>query len=168
MEAKEIVKIINEAGRDGLSNNITCVSLYQVDEDGNNPIELESCSTMQPLVKIFTKYDKTQVDIDFFNDYDVDLRKIWDILQRFDECVDDISRNNTRRLPVLTLTIMPHNHGGKIYAMATNPIINVLTAEEPGRPVSVIRLLYDADDVGFYVAENMDLSDIDGDIEMEK
>ena len=142
------IKDIILAASGSIDGNTKCAiglfhEIWNVDTDETST--LQQINIEKPIVNIFKHANYTQVDLVFKSKFDADLRNIWDMLTRFCETENSID-DDTTELPVIVLSIFPHELNGLYYILATNPIFYTLQPEDASGDPCVIRLVFDNDD----------------------
>lgn len=175
MEVQEIINRIMEPDDEGNSKTAVSFGIYAVRPDDmkkesepNEPFEIEFVSILNPKIKIYGMLDKTMIDLIFENGSDLDLHKIWNIFEKYQSLMHKSTVETEADIPILLTTLIPMEDEGKNYANASNPILWSLTAEGPNCPLSVIRMVYFAEDVRFFTAEDLDIGDVKEELAMDE
>lgn len=169
MDAYTIKKKIEEIDENGEPTCSATLGLFLVDPDNmeKEHQELGVAATLDAKIKFHTMFDKTMIDLNFRSDIDVDLKKMWNMLNEYLDILNEASEDIISQIPVLTLTFLPENMAAQIYCICTNPILWTLTAEDVGKPTSTLRFIFDEEQVNFYHSEDITVADIDADVEMD-
>lgn len=165
MEMKEILKTIMAVNEEGKSD--TAVSFGVYDVAGEEAVEKSFDSILGPKIKIHGMFDKIMVDLIFANDRDVDLYKVWNILNKYQKEMHESTLDETKVVPYLNIVMLPMSHEGHVYADANTPMLWTLTSLGVGKPIDTIRLVFSADKINFYTSDDIDISDVKAEIIMD-
>lgn len=88
------------------------------------------------------------IDMDFKSNTSIDLQITNQQVQEHFECFENLSENE---IPVLQLTIVSKN--SDYYMVAINPLFFVLTTRNPNEYCSVLKFVFEADNVDFFATD---------------
>ena len=162
MSVQEIISAICGTNADNSSKTMTGCYLYSYNFETENVREKNSCITYMPIVDIFPNGDKVQVDIKFSSDADTDLYKMCQMIEKSRE----LERDNDANKYYVVFNFLPINLGetDAVSIEAAMPLIHCLTALTPKGQVSTLRLLFEAENVQFYCADEINTSVMDVEI----
>lgn len=166
MEAKEILAKIMELDEDGESQCMVGMNLCYCTEDGESR-EVMSAAINQAIISVKSLVDYTLVDLEFKSDFDVDLKRLWDILEAYGSSTNHFSLSDDERVPVLSIALIPELDGGKVFAMGSNPLFWSLCAKAPGKTVSIIRMVFPDEFFRLMEADDMDTTEIETEVAIE-
>lgn len=119
-------------------------------EDGTSQT-IDEVSTDNPVVEIFQSDSYTQVDLKYSSTVSVDLRMMWDLLQRYaspENSYDD----SEDEFPAIVLSIIPKEFGGNYYFLGTQPVMFALQPDTVKGESTVIRIIFDNQNFAAYDA----------------
>lgn len=168
MNLKKILKDIMGYDSDGCPKTAISVTLYHYKSEDTEPAEVERADILKPEVRLQGTLDKVIVDLTFPDDHDVDLYRIFKVFDDYWKMLHKATLSKEEDVPLLYFMMLPIKENGREYAMATNPVMQCLTALRPGGVVNTIRIVFAAENIGFFTAEDIDISDVDAQLAMEE
>lgn len=168
MDSKEILQKITALDEDGTPSSVVGMVLVALNPNDKDDIrEVANVACNQAYIDINIINGLVMIDLEFKSDFDVELKKMWDTLEKFKEMGNEYAMKEDAKIPVFSLTFVPMEERGKIYAVTNNPLFWSLTAKEPGKAVSTIRILFNGKDMEFFEAPDMNISDIETEVAVE-
>lgn len=161
MQIKELIKMVNGTNEKTKKPN----SAFTLSAEAINPVtknrrSLGTMSAHKPEIMLQRHGQDVQIDFYYVSPLDSVLRSQWLMLEKFGADLEALADSN-KEMPVMSITIVPVEYGGKFYARAINPRFWALMPKRPGEDVNCIRIIFDALDVEFFSDENVDVREID-------
>lgn len=142
-----------------------CTQKWSVMED-KEPETIGEHPAYRPVLDLQKHGKFIQIDLEFPALSDIDLKIMWNMFEKYGRELDEVD-DNSESIPVSALTIVPLVYEGGYYMIAINPIFWTLQPSQPGKEATVIRLLYEEENLNFYEAseEDINIEDIEADVD---
>lgn len=107
----------------------------------------------KPVINISKHGDFVTIDLAFGTHLDADYRQCYHLLENF-FAAENSEEDNAEEIPMLVLSIVPHEYNGLYYCLAFNPIMWTIAPSAPSEEYAdTIRLVYASDDFTCYKSE---------------
>lgn len=130
-------------------------------KDGETVNRIQEISLDKPVVNISKHSGFILVDLEFVTHLDADFRQCYHMLNKFFSA-ESSEDDNAEDVPVLVLSIIPHEYDGSYYFLALNPVLWTITPSAPSEEhANVIRMVFTEDNFNCYQSENeIDITEI--------
>lgn len=118
----------------------------------------------KPEVQIQRRGEHIQIDLIFLTSLDKDLQTYWKTIEEYGQLLEDLPEDAIE-IPYFSLTIVPDEWDWAFYAVAMAPIFWSLLPKTPGGDTVIIRMLFKAENIGFYENENMNMEEVEAEAE---
>lgn len=166
---QEIIKSFTGKSNDNTPKAAIALSLEMHKGSTGEEKEMSTISLFNPELKLMRLGKFIVLDIVFINNYDIDLRQSWSVLEHYGKVNTETDEDTSY---ILSTMIVPTEYEGTIYALLLNPIYWSLQTPITGEKPNSIRILFEEDHFGIYKNEGVDIESIkkavDKQIEMEQ
>lgn len=145
----------------GIPNGALTLSYERRNLDHSTQKVLTSISSNKAEIQVLKRVEYVEINLIFKSPVESDLKMIWNTLERFGREVSQFSETESETYPALSLTIVPVEYKGKYYFVSLNPIMWALTSLTAGGQQNTIRILFPADQIGFFRDEELDMTEIE-------
>ncbi len=157
MEQNEytVKEIIDSAcGKDDKGSARSVVGLFyeNLDADGEVTETVNSVNCDSPAVTIIKRYEYFFIDLVFPTHLDTNLSLMNNLLKDAFAASDSFDQDK-ETFPLITLTIVPHEFGGRYYMICTDPAFWALTTQSPNGEFNTIRFVFDEEDFSLMEAD---------------
>lgn len=150
MNVKDL--IIASSGSDEFGRPKCKIGLFHErfnSENPDSPVLVENLFIEKPILNIFLGTDVCIVDFKFKNTADMDLKMMWNMMERFVAATNSIGEEDTE-IPSFTVSIIPNEFHGKYSVLGTNMSFHTLQPDGPEAMPTVIRAVFPADCFGCF------------------
>lgn len=142
-----------------------CTQKWSIMED-KEPETIGEHPAYKPVLNIQKHGKFIQIDLEYPATSDTDLKIMWNMLEKYGRELDEVD-DDSESIPMSVLTMVPLVYEGCYYMIAINPIFWALQPSQPGKDATVIRLLYEEENLNFYEAseEDIDIESVEADVD---
>lgn len=143
-----------------------CTQKWSIMEEDKEPETIGEHPAYKPVLDMQKHGKFIQIDLEYPTSSDIDLKIMWNMLEKYGQELDEVNEDS-ESIPMSALTIVPLVYEGCYYMIAINPIFWTLQPSQPGKEATVIRLLYEEENLNFYEAseEDIDIEGIEADVD---
>jgi hypothetical protein len=120
----------------------------------------------KPVVTINRRMEFIEMVFTFPTAIDANLKVMFSHLEKYGQKLNDTTELATEA-PMLSITIVPIASLGCYYMVAMNPVMWALQPSAVNAPINQLKVLVRCEDVGFYQADDMDMTSIEAEVRRE-
>lgn len=156
------------SGKDAQGQCKASVGLFYeiVTEDGKEKKTVETVAVDRPIINIHKNLHHVFVDLKFASYLDVDLNLMNKLLTRAFNAQNSYIPGHSD-VPLVTMSVIPHEYGGRFYLLMTDPIFWALTSETPDGRLDTLRFVFAEDDFYIMAASDETVKELQDAIEAE-
>lgn len=163
--ARNIVKECQGIDDDGQPKAAIALTLEMMHVDNSRKV-ISQQAMFRPVVTINRRMEFIEIIFTFKTAIDSNLKVMFANLEKYGQKLNDITELATEA-PILSITIVPTISLGCYYMVALNPVMWALQPQAVNGPVNQLKVIVRCEDVGFYQADDMDLSQIEAEVRRE-
>lgn len=163
--ARAIVDECQGLDIDGHPKAAVSVSLEMLRIDNTRRM-LAQQAMYKPVVTINRRMEFIEMVLTFPTAIDVNLKVMFSHLEKYGQQLNDITELATEA-PILSITVVPIISLGCYYMVAINPVMWALQPSTVNGPINQLKVLVRCEDVGFYQADDMDMTSIEAEVRRE-
>lgn len=163
--ARAIVDECQGLDVDGHPKAAVSVSLEILRID-NTRRTLSQQAMYKPVITINRRMEFIEMVFAFPTAIDANLKVMFSNLEKYGRQLNDITELATEA-PILSITVVPIVSLGCYYMVAINPVMWALQPSAVNGPINQLKVIFRCEDVGFYQADDMDMTKIEAEVRRE-